>query len=91
MNLTPDEVAERLHLKRATIIRLFRKGDLPAFRPTSRKWLMRSEDLDEWEKARIKNAIEPVLRPLPPGRVSSSFLRNSLHGGKNTLHFPAFA
>ena len=48
--LTPDEVAERLKLNRATIYRLIKGGTVPAVR-IDRALRVSSVELDQWLRA----------------------------------------
>jgi excisionase family DNA binding protein len=48
--LTPDEVAKILKVSKATVIRRFRDGTIPA-KLIGKKWRCRAEALDEFFKA----------------------------------------
>ena len=46
--LTAPEVCEYLRVSRATLYRLFRNHEIPAFRVAKRDWRVAVEDLVEW-------------------------------------------
>jgi excisionase family DNA binding protein len=46
--LTAPEVCEYLRVSRATLYRLFRDRDIPAFRVSKRDWRVAVDDLARW-------------------------------------------
>lgn len=46
--LTAPEVCEYLRVSRATLYRLFRDRDIPAFRVSKRDWRVAVDDLAQW-------------------------------------------
>lgn len=71
--LTPEMVAERVHMNPVTIRRLCQRGVIEAYRPNNR-WLITEDAVAAWvEGAKHKPAETPEVR----GRVvpASSFRR----------------
>jgi excisionase family DNA binding protein len=52
--LTVREVCEYLHVSRATVYRLLRRRDIPAFRVAIREWRFKAQDLADWIETRSR-------------------------------------
>lgn len=52
--MTVPEVCEYLQVSRATLYRLLRQSDIPAFRVSKRDWRFAADDLASWVATRSK-------------------------------------
>jgi len=80
--LTPEQVAEHLHMDVKSIHRLVREGKLGCVQMTARKRLFRSEDVEDFILSRTISPPKRVdKRPSPPVRSGPKSMKG---GAKST-------
>jgi excisionase family DNA binding protein len=74
--LSPEQVAERLHLSRKAIYGAIRRGELAAFKVCGR-WMIPEQNVEPWITGSSEPSFAPVQgrTPRPPERGSLAALR----------------